>query len=64
VPINQISANHYKPGVKAIDVGDCKFEIGGLLREVLIFGVHSELRVGHDCEKPGLLGSGCNGQHR
>ena len=55
--IDQVAADRHKCRLQPVRRGDREFEIRRLLREILIFRVHSELRVGHLQEEE-FLGHG------
>ena len=45
--VDQVARHHHERGLQAVGRGHRKLEVGGLLREPFVLGVHPELRVGH-----------------
>jgi hypothetical protein len=45
--VDQVARQHHERGLQAVGRGHRKLEVGGLLREPFVLGVHPELRVGH-----------------
>jgi hypothetical protein len=54
-PVDEIAGYHDKRRLHSIGGGDREFEVGGFLREILIAGVHSKLRIGHLQERQSFL---------
>ena len=59
--VHQIARDDDERGVEAIGGGDRELEIGGLLREVGVRGVHAELRIAELHEEPSGGGRGRKG---
>ena len=45
--VDQVARHHHERGLQAVGRRHRKLEVGGLVLEPFVFGIHPELRVGH-----------------